>query len=102
MTQNPFINACAALAYIIAIVLAIFYGGPAIGPKETIFIPMAMLSLFVFSAATMGYIVLYQPLVLFLEGKKLEATNLFLTTMAIFGGFAAILFVLQFLSSRYL
>lgn len=100
MTTNPIINACAALAYIVAVVLAIFYGGPAIGPKETIFIPMAMLSLFVFSAATMSYIVLYQPLVLFLEGKKLEATTLFLTTIAIFGSFAAILFALQFLASR--
>lgn len=100
MTQNPFINAFAALAYIVALVLAIFWGGPAIGPKETIFIPMAMLSLFVFSAATMGYIVLYQPLVLFLEGKKVEATNLFLKTIATLGGFAALLFALQFIASR--
>lgn len=71
-----------------------------LGPKETIFIPMAMLSLFVFSAATMSYIVLYQPIVLFLEGKKPEATNLFLKTVAILGGFAAVLFFLQFIASR--
>ena len=100
MTTNPFLNASAALAYIVAIVLAIFYGGPALGPEDTIFIPMAMLSLFVFSAATMGYIVLYQPLVLFLENKRPEAVNLFLKTIATLGGFMVILFALQFLFSR--
>lgn len=100
MTTNPFLNALAALGYIIAVVLAITYGGPAIGPKDTIFIPMAMLSLFVFSAAMMSYIVLYQPLVIFLEGKKLEATNLFLKTVGALGGFMVVLFVLQFIFSR--
>ncbi len=100
MTTNPFINALAALGYIVTIVLAIFYGGPAIGPKDTIFIPMAMLSLFVFSAATMSYIVLYQPMVMFLENKKTEAVNLFLMTIASLGGFMVALFVLQFIFSR--
>jgi hypothetical protein len=100
MTTNPFINALAALAYIITLVSAIFYGGPLIGPKETIFIPMAMLSLFVFSAATMSYIVLYQPLVMFLENKKVEAVHLFLKTIGTLGGFMVALFALQFIFSR--
>jgi hypothetical protein len=100
MTANPFLNAAAALGYIIALVLAIFYGGPAIGPKDTIFIPMAMLSLFVFSAATMGYLVLYQPIVMFLENKKAEAVDLFLKTIGTLGGFAIALFALQFIFSR--
>jgi hypothetical protein len=100
MTTNPFLNALAALGYIIAVVLLLTYGGPAVGPKDTIFIPMAMLALFVFSAATMSYIVLYQPIVMFLEGKKIEATNLFLKTVGALGGFAVVLFVLQFVYSR--
>jgi hypothetical protein len=95
MTTNPFINALAALGYIVAVVLLIFYGGPAIGPKDTVFIPMAMLSLFVFSAGAMSYIVLYQPVVMFWENKKAEATGLFLKTIGILGGFAAVLFALQ-------
>jgi len=61
---------------------------------------MAMLSLFVFSAATMAYIVLYQPLVMFLEGKKVEATNLFLKTIGALGGLMIVLFALQFVFSR--
>jgi hypothetical protein len=100
MTTNPLLNALAALGYIIAVVLAIFYGGPAIGPKDTIFIPMAMLSLFVFSAAAMGYIVLYQPIAMFLEGRKTEATDLFLKTVGAFGCFMVVLFILQFAFSR--
>lgn len=100
MTTNPLLNALTALGYIIAVVLAVFYGGPAIGPKDTIFIPMAMLSLFVFSAAAMGYIVLYQPIVMFLDDKKIEATDLFLKTVGAFGCFMVILFVLQFVFSH--
>lgn len=103
MTNNPFVNALAAVGYIIAVVLLITYGGPLMGGpdgKDTIFIPMAMLSLFVFSAAIMGYIVLYQPLVMFLEDKKLEAVNLFLKTIGALGGCMIVLFVLQFLFSR--
>ena len=103
MSQNPLINALAAVGYIIAVVLVMFYGGPLMGGpdgEDTIFIPMAMLSLFVFSAATMGYIVLYQPLVMFLEGKKVEAVNLFLKTIGALGIFMVVLFVLQFVFSR--
>ena len=100
MTANPLLNALAALGYIIAVVLAIFYGGPAIGPKDTVFIPMAMLSLFVFSAATMSYIVLYTPVIMLLEGRKIEATNLFLKTVGALGCFMAVLFILQFAFSR--
>ena len=104
MTQNPFINALAALGYIVAVVCVLFYGAPLLfGPEDTpdtILAPMAMLSLFVFSASAMAYIVLYQPIVMFIEGKKLEATNLFLKTIGIFGGFAVLLFVLQAIIAR--
>lgn len=103
MTTNPFINALAAVGYIIGVVLLIFYGGPLLGGpdgKDTIFIPMAMLSLFVFSAATMSYIVLYQPIVMFLEDKKAEAASLFLKTVGALGGFVLVLFILQLVFSR--
>lgn len=103
MTTNPFLNALAAFGYIVAVVLAIFYAGPLLGGpngEDTIFIPMAMLSLFVFSAATMSYIVLYQPLVLFLENKKPEAANLFLKTIGTLGVFMVALFVLQLVFAR--
>lgn len=101
MTKNPFINALAALGYIVAVVLAIFYGGPLIGPEDTVFIPMAMLSLFVFSAAAMGYIFLYQPITLYLDNRKHEALGLFLRTLAVFGSTTLLLFALQFIAARF-
>jgi hypothetical protein len=100
MTKNPFLNALAACAYIVALVSAIFYGGPFLGAEDTVFIPMAMLSLFVFSAALMGYIFLYQPIAMFIDGQKKEAVTLFLSTSAIFGGITMVLFILQLVASR--
>jgi hypothetical protein len=91
MTKNPFINALAGLLYIVLIVSAAFYSSAFGGPDQSIFYPIAALSLFVFSAATMGYLFLYQPLQLFLEGEKKKAVDLFLKTLGIFGACAAAL-----------
>ncbi|MDB5224948.1 MAG: hypothetical protein JWO43_570 [Candidatus Adlerbacteria bacterium] len=55
------------------------------------FIPIAMLSLFVFSASVMSYIFLYQPLQLFLDGEKKKAVDLFLKTLAAFAVCAMVL-----------
>ena len=91
MTKNPIINALAGLLYISLVAVLMFYG---IADKfdNTILIPIAMLSLFVFSAATMGYIFLFTPLQLFLEDQKKESVNLFLKTLVAFA-VAAALFV---------
>ncbi len=95
MTKNPFLNAIAATAYIALIASFLFYGTKHIGPVESVFIPITMLSLFVLSAAVMAFVFCYQPIQLFLEGQKKEATNLFLKTL---GSFAAItIFWLVFL-----
>lgn len=85
MTQHPLFNAAAALAYIAFIVHGINLVGTyfADGP-ETLIIPMAMLSLFVFSAAFMGYVFLYHPLLLVLAGKPREGGMLFIKTLGIF------------------
>jgi len=84
MTKNPIINALAALLYIVLVVSLLHYAPLFFGKEESIFIPIAMLSLFVFSAACTGYIFLYQPLQLFLEGEKKKSTDLFLKTLGAF------------------
>jgi hypothetical protein len=92
MTKNPIFNALAALSYIALIVSVIFYGPQYVHIEEnTILIPIGMLSLFVFSAAAMGYIFLSQPLQLFLEGQKKESIGLFLKTLCAFALCAAAL-----------
>ena len=96
MTNNPFINAGAAISYIIAIVFVMFYGLRQMGPEDSVLAPIAMLSLFVLSAATMVYLYFYQPILLFLEGQKKQATELFLKTLGVFAGLTALILVFIF------
>jgi hypothetical protein len=91
MTRNPVINALAGLLYIALAASVLFYGGPHVPVENSVLIPIGMLSLFVFSAASMAYIFLYQPLQLFLEGQKKESVDLFLKTLGIFAVSAAVL-----------
>lgn len=82
--KNPLFNAISALAYISSIVLLINVIGTLQLPSNQIIIPIIMLSLFTLSAAIMGYLFCYQPLILYLDGKKKEAVKLFLQTVGIF------------------
>jgi hypothetical protein len=84
MTKNPIVNALAGLLYIALVASLLFYVPPYIHIENSVLIPIVMLSLFVFSAASMGYIFLYQPLKLFLEGQKKESVSLFIQTLIIF------------------
>lgn len=94
MTKNPIINAASATLYITAVALLMFYGKTLFGTKDTILTPIAVLSLFSLSAAMMAYFFLYQPLMLFLDGHKKQAINLFLKTTAVFAGNTVVIFVL--------
>lgn len=85
MTKNPFINSLLGLLYIVVLVSVFFYTSALASKEPSVFYPIAALSLFVFSASMMGYLFLYQPLQLFLEGAKKEAVDLFLKTVGIFG-----------------
>lgn len=92
MTTNPFYNALAAAAYIVAFVSGMAWVGSRLAPlPDTIFAPMVMLSLFVLSAAVMGYLFLYNPLALLVEGKRIAAVKLFLYTVGIFAVFTILI-----------
>jgi hypothetical protein len=84
VTKKAFINALLAELYIVIVVSVMNYGQATVKPADTIFIPIAMLSLFVLSAAVMGYLFLSQPIQLCLDGEKKHAVNLFLSTVIIF------------------
>ena len=86
MTKNPILNAFAAAAYIVLVACIMFYGSRLHEGEDTILAPIAMISLFTLSAAMMGYLFLYQPTQLYLDGKKKEAANLFLKTLGVFAG----------------
>ncbi len=102
MKRTPLVNAVLAGAYIVALVsvMNLFVDGKVEHTGFTFLIPMTMLSLFVLSAAIMGFLFIYEPLVLYLDGKKKEALNFFLKTVGFFACFAvAMVTLLVFLSN---
>lgn len=90
MLTNPFLNAAFASAYIIGIVSVIStFERP--NTPDTIFAPMLMISLLVFSVATMGFLFFYRPLQMYLDGQKQEAVAFFLKTLGTFAAFTALI-----------
>ena len=96
--KKPFIFALAAALYVVVIVLVVFVVTSALkAHNDTIIIPMAMLSLFVLSAAVMGFLFLSEPLSLLVANKKKEAVVFFAKITGVFAVFVAIFATLLFL-----
>ncbi|OGK66209.1 hypothetical protein A2313_03010 [Candidatus Roizmanbacteria bacterium RIFOXYB2_FULL_41_10] len=97
MTKNPFINALSASAYIILVVSVMtFVTQPLRNKPDTFFAPITMLFVLTLSVAVMAYLFFYQPLLLFIEGKKKEAVDLFVKTVGIFAAITAVVLILLF------
>ena len=101
MSRNPYVNAFAAAGYIVIVVLVInVFMNP--GTPDTkltpILAPIMMLSLFVLSAAIMGYVFLFQPTMLYFDGSKKEAVELFLRTVGFFACFTAVFILIAYFS----
>ena len=103
MSKNPFSNALLATGYISILVTLIFNSPKLITDNELGMIaPVIFLSLFVLSAAIMGFHFVYQPALLLLEGKQPEATKLFLTTVFSFACITVTVIFAFFLLSHLL
>ena len=63
---------------------------------DTFFTPITILFVLTLSVAVMAYLFFYQPLLLFIEGKKKEAVNLFVKTVGIFAAITAVVLILLF------
>ncbi|HVZ76283.1 MAG TPA: hypothetical protein VG934_03400 [Candidatus Paceibacterota bacterium] len=103
MIKKPFYNAVLAAGYIVGLVYFIFtfIAQPNTPDSESsLLVPIAMLSLFVLSAAVMSYLFLYEPLMLYFEGKKQEAVRFFLQTTGIFALITCAYFVLLIVMGR--
>lgn len=97
MSKNPLINALGASAYIIlGVTIMTFVTQPLKNKPDTFFAPIVFLSLLTLSVAVMAFLFFYQPLMLFIEGKKKEAVNLFVKTVGIFAAITAVTLVLFF------
>ncbi|MFA6184757.1 MAG: hypothetical protein WC720_01260 [Candidatus Shapirobacteria bacterium] len=97
MSKNPIINAFSASVYIILVVtIMTFVTKPLQNKPDTFFAPITFLSLLTLSVVVMAFLFFYQPLQLFIEGKKKEAVNLFVKTVGIFAAFTAVILILLF------
>jgi len=96
MTKNPFYNALLAVLYIATLVTAVFYGSNLLEGvlEESIFLPMGFLAIFVLSAALMGYLFLYEPIIMILDGERQEGVRLFLQTVGVFAVATALLIII--------
>ncbi len=89
------IDAIGTALYIILIVLLInVLQQFSSKPDNTILIPIAMLLLFVFSAALTGFLVFGKPVMLYLEGKKKSAVSLIAWTLGFLLVFTVVAFIL--------
>jgi len=86
MSKNPIINAISASVYIVLVVAVMtFVTQPLKNKPDTFAAPIIVLSMLTLSVAVMAFLFFYQPLLLFIEGKKKEAVRLFVKTVAVFG-----------------
>lgn len=100
--KNAAINAFLAALYVVAIGSFLFYVPKYIGKgqPDTVFIPIFMLSLLVFSAALMGVLIFGRPITWYLDNKKREALSLLGYTLGVFFLITIFLFALLYITSR--
>ena len=97
MTKNPILNALLAAGYIGLIAAAINFLSLTQSDKpDTAFAPVVFLSLLTLSVTVMAFAFFYQPLQLFIEGKKKKGIDLFVKTVGAFAVLTAIFLALLF------
>lgn len=86
MEKNLFVsslrNALATSVYVIIVSFIIINGEKIFGAMNNMLGPIAFLLLFVVSAAITGFLVLGQPVMLYVDNKKQDAIRLFFLTVA--------------------
>jgi hypothetical protein len=97
MTKNPLLNAIAASGYIALVVtLMNFISTTQKNKPDTFLAPILFLSLLTLSVTTMAFLFFYQPLQLFIEGKKKQAIKFFVQTVTFFAGITVVILALLF------
>jgi hypothetical protein len=95
MSKNPIINALSASVYIILVVsIMTFVTQPLKNKPDTFFAPITVLFVLTLSVTVMAFLFFYQPLQLFIEGKKKDAVSLFTKTVGIFAALTAVVLIL--------
>jgi hypothetical protein len=97
MTKNPLVNALSASGYIFLVVTVMsLVTKPLQNKPDTFLAPITVLFVLTLSVAVMAFLFFYQPLMLFIGGKKKEAVDFFIKTIAVFAVITAIMLILLF------
>lgn len=97
MTKNPIINALSASVYIFLVVAVMtFVTQPLRNKPDTFFAPITVLSVLTLSVTVMAFLFFYQPFLLFIDGMKKEAVNLFAKTVGVFAAITLVALILLF------
>lgn len=92
LIKRAFISAFGVLAYISLFAFAISNLEKWFTSKEDTWLsPVLFLSVFIVSACVTGSLILLKPILLYLEGQKKEAVNLFFYTIGFLAGMAVII-----------
>ncbi len=101
LKKKGFINTALTSAYIVAVGVFMYYGSLIkIGRANMFLVPIALLLLFVFSAALTGFLIFGKPAQLYVDGKKKEAISLITYTLISFSAITAIALFLLIVFTR--
>lgn len=85
-----FVHSLGVLVYVAVVSLLMTSGDKFFGQMQNVIAPIAFLLMFVISASVVGSLILGKPILLYLDGKKKEAVELFFLTI----GWLAVFFVI--------
>jgi hypothetical protein len=99
--KTAFLNALTTAVYVTLVGAFMSWGGQVqLGRGNFFLIPVALLLLFVFSAALTGYLVFGKPVLWYLDGKKKEALELLFTTLGFFSVITTLAILLLVIFTR--
>jgi hypothetical protein len=86
IVKNAFTNAFLTALYVSLIAAFLFYVPriSGVNGKDTVLIPVVMLSLLVFSVALVGVLLFGRPMLWYLDGRRKDALSLLFYTLVIF------------------
>ncbi len=94
--RRGLLSAAGVTAYVTIVATFMFNAKALFGDKpNTVLAPISMLVLLVLSVGVVGTLIFLRPVLTYLDGKKLEAVQLLVATLAWLGLAAVVLFAVQ-------
>jgi hypothetical protein len=94
--QRGFVSALGVTAYTALVGGLMFNAEHFFGNKpDTVLAPISVLTMLVLSVGIVGCLIFLKPIIMYLDGKKVEAVKLVVATLAWLAGFTVVLLGVQ-------